>query len=185
MRPGTALQHRPRRPVPRIIPDMKFPPSTVQTSYDSPLGRLLLAATGTQLVGVWFDGQPHQPDMRHWRHAPEHPVLQATRQQLSDYFAGQRATFDLPLAMNAGSPFQQAVWRALLDIPRGSTCSYGDLSAAIGKPSAVRAVGGAVGRNPLGIIVPCHRVIGANGNLTGYTGGIQHKISLLQLEGAL
>ena len=164
---------------------MKFAPSTVQTTYDSPLGRLLLAATDTQLVGVWFDGQPHLPDMTPWRHAPEHPVLQATQQQLTDYLAGRRISFDLPLDLSSGTAFQQAVWRALLHIPRGSTCSYGTLSATIGKPSAVRAVGGAIGRNPLGIIVPCHRVIGANGSLTGYTGGLQHKVALLQLEGAL
>ena len=164
---------------------MKFPNATVQTSCDSPLGRLLLAASATHLVGVWFDGQPHLPDMTLWRHAPEHPVLQTTRQQLADYLAGQRSAFDLPLDVSAGTAFQQAVWRALLDIPRGGTCSYGALSAAIGKPSAVRAVGGAVGRNPLGIIVPCHRVIGANGSLTGYTGGLQHKVALLQLEGVL
>ena len=164
---------------------MRFAASTVQTHYDSPLGPLLLAAAGTQLVGVWFDGQPHLPDMTHWRHAPDHPVLQTTQQQLADYFAGQRASFDLPLDLSAGTAFQQAVWRALLQIPRGTTCSYGALSAAIGKPSAVRAVGGAIGRNPLGIIVPCHRVIGANGSLTGYTGGLQHKVALLQLEGVL
>jgi methylated-DNA-[protein]-cysteine S-methyltransferase len=164
---------------------MKFPDTTVQTACNSPLGRLLLAASATHLVGLWFDGQPHLPDMTHWRHAPEHPVLLATQQQLHDYFAGQRTTFDLPLDVSAGTPFQQAVWRALLNIAPGGTCSYGALSAAIGKPTAVRAVGGAVGRNPLGIIVPCHRVIGANGSLTGYTGGLQHKVALLQLEGVL
>jgi len=164
---------------------MKFAASTVQTHCDSPLGRLLLAATGTQLVGVWFDGQPHLPDMAHWRHAPDHPVLQEATQQLTDYLAHRRAAFDLPLDLSAGTAFQQAVWRALLNIPRGSTCSYGALSAAIGKPAAVRAVGGAIGRNPLGIVVPCHRVMGANGSLTGYTGGLQHKVALLQLEGAL
>jgi methylated-DNA-[protein]-cysteine S-methyltransferase len=163
---------------------MKFSHHTVQTSYDSPLGRLLLAATNDRLVGVWFEGQPHLPDMSAWPSAPAHPVLQQTQAQLSDYFAGRRTTFDLPLDLSSGTDFQQAVWRALLQIPVGSTCSYGALSAAIGKPAAVRAVGGAIGRNPLGIVVPCHRVIGANGALTGYTGGLQHKKALLQLEGA-
>ena len=164
---------------------MKFSKTTVQTSYNSPLGRLLLAATGDKLVGVWFDGQPHLPDMSAWPSAPEHPVLLQTQAQLSDYFAGRRTTFDLPLDLSSGTVFQQQVWRALLNIPTGTTYSYGALSASIGKPAAVRAVGGAIGRNPLGIVVPCHRVIGANGALTGYTGGIAHKIALLQLEGVL
>ena len=164
---------------------MKFSSTTVQTQVDSPLGRLILAASADKLVGVWFDGQPHLPDMSAWPSAPQHPVLQQTQAQLSDYFAGKRTSFDLPLDMRCGTDFQQAVWRALLKIPLGSTCSYGALSASIGKPAAVRAVGGAIGRNPLGIVVPCHRVIGANGALTGYTGGIGHKIALLQLEGVL
>jgi methylated-DNA-[protein]-cysteine S-methyltransferase len=164
---------------------MKFSSSTVQTHFESPLGRLLLAAAGDKLVGVWFDGQPHLPDMRRWPSAPDHPVLQAAQSQLSDYFAGRRSHFDLPLDLSSGTDFQQQVWHALLNIPTGITCSYGALSVAIGKPAAVRAVGGAIGRNPLGIVVPCHRVIGANGALTGYTGGIAHKVALLQLEGAL
>ena len=164
---------------------MKFSNATVQTDYNSPLGRLLLAATGDKLVGVWFEGQAHLPDRSAWPSDPDHPVLQQTQAQLSDYFAGRRTTFDLPLDMHSGTDFQQTVWRALLAIPTGTTCSYGALSAAIGKPSAVRAVGGAIGRNPLGIVIPCHRVIGANGALTGYTGGLQHKVALLKLEGAL
>ena len=164
---------------------MKFSPNTVQTHFDSPLGRLILAASGHNLCGVWFDGQPHLPDMRRWPSAPEHPVLQQAKAQLTDYFAGRRSRFDLPLDLSSGTDFQQQVWRALLNIPTGTTCSYGALSQAIGKPSAVRAVGGAIGRNPLGIVVPCHRVIGANGALTGYTGGLPHKVALLQLEGAL
>jgi methylated-DNA-[protein]-cysteine S-methyltransferase len=90
----------------------------------------------------------------------------------------------LPLDLSAGSPFQQAVWQALLAIPRGNTTSYGVLSSRIGRPTALRAVGGAIGRNPLSIVVPCHRVIGSNGSLTGYAGGLDRKIALLQLEGA-
>lgn len=164
---------------------MKFSNTTVRTTYASPLGPLILAAAGDRLCGVWFDGQPHLPDMRHWHSAPDHPVLEQAKTQLNDYFAGRRSGFDLPLDLSSGTDFQQQVWRALLNIPTGSTCSYGALSAAIGKPSAVRAVGGAIGRNPLGIVVPCHRVIGAKGALTGYTGGLQHKVALLQLEGAL
>lgn len=163
---------------------MKLPTSTVQTRYTSPLGRIILAATDHKLVGLWFDGQRHQPDSSSWPDAPHHPVLQQAVTQLSDYFAGHRTAFELPLDFSAGTDFQQIVWRALLSIPPASTLSYGALSAAIGKPAAVRAVGAAVGRNPLSIIVPCHRVVGANGALTGYAGGLERKIALLQLEGA-
>lgn len=164
---------------------MKFAASTVQTSFDSPLGRIILAASGNTLVGVWFDGQRHQPDTSIWPQASEHPVLQQAQSQLTDYFAGRRTSFDLPLDFAQGTGFQQEVWHALLKIPRGATRSYGALSADIGKPAAVRAVGGAIGRNPLSIIVPCHRVVGAGGALTGYAGGLERKTALLQLEGAL
>lgn len=161
---------------------MKFSPSTVQTHYDSPLGAMVLAATEAGLAGVWFDGQRHQPDPSGWQHAPGHPVLQQAQAQLAAYFAGERHSFDLPLDLCPGTAFQQNVWRALLAIPYGSTQSYGALSVAIGKPAAVRAVGGAVGRNPLSIIVPCHRVVGAQGALTGYAGGLERKTALLQRE---
>ena len=164
---------------------MKFATSIIQTSYASPLGRIILAATGNQLLGVWFEGQRHQPDTTTWPCAGDHPVLQQTRDQLTEYFAGHRTAFELPLDLSSGTGFQQDVWRALLLIPRGATRSYGALSADIGKPAAVRAVGGAIGRNPLSIVVPCHRVIGAGGALTGYAGGLARKTALLQLEGAL
>ena len=162
---------------------MKHATSTLQASYDSPLGRLILAATGEQLVGVWFDGQRHQPDTSTWPVAPDHPVLQLTKTQLSEYFDGHRTTFDLPLALDLGTDFQKTVWRALLSVPSGATVTYGELSQRVGKPAAVRAVGGAVGRNPLSIVVPCHRVLGANGALTGYAGGLARKTALLHLEG--
>ncbi len=161
---------------------MKFPASTVQTSFDSPLGRIILAAADDKLVGIWFDGQRHLPDTRHWTRVGEHPVLQLAQRQLSDYFAGRRGVFELPLDLRLGTLFQQQVWRALLKIPRGATASYGAVSTAIGKPAALRAVGGAVGRNPWSIVVPCHRVIGADGSLTGYAGGLARKTALLQLE---
>lgn len=164
---------------------MKIPAHSVLSDYTSPLGRMLLAAIGERLLGVWFDDQAHLPDLSACTSAPDHPLLQRTAQQLTQYFAGQRRTFDVPLASVAGTPFQQAVWQALQDIPFGSTSSYGELAARIGKPAAVRAVGAAVGRNPLSIIVPCHRVIGASGNLTGYAGGLPRKTALLTLEGAL
>jgi methylated-DNA-[protein]-cysteine S-methyltransferase len=164
---------------------MKLPIHTSQTPYTSPLGRMILAAANQQLVGVWFDDQAHLPDLSGCATDADQPVLLRAMDQLAEYFAGQRKQFDLPLNTSTGTAFQQAVWQALLDIPLGSTCSYAALASRIGKPAAVRAVGAAVGRNPLGIIVPCHRVIGVNGNLTGYAGGLHRKTALLQLEGAL
>ncbi len=163
---------------------MKFPASTAQAHYASPLGQMILAVDADKLVGAWFDGQSHQPETHNWPQVSEHPVLQQARRELAEYFARRRTTFDVPLSFGGGTEFQQAVWRELLRIPYGTTVSYGALSAAIGKPAAVRAVGAAVGRNPLGIIVPCHRVLGADQSLTGYAGGMERKIALLRLEGA-
>ncbi len=164
---------------------MKIPSHTVLSDYVSPLGRVILAALDDHLVGVWFECQAHLPDLSRCASAPDHPVLQQAAAELAEYFAGQRRSFDVSLAQSAGTPFQQAVWQALLAIPSGSTCSYGELARRIGKPAAVRAVGAAVGRNPLSIIVPCHRVVGADGRLTGYAGGLQRKTALLQLEDAI
>jgi methylated-DNA-[protein]-cysteine S-methyltransferase len=101
---------------------------------------------------------------------------------LQEYFAGKRQRFDLPLDLDQGTAFQQQVWRGLLEIPCGSTMAYGSLGTRIGRAAAVRAVGAAVGRNPISIVVPCHRVVGANGSLTGYAGGLERKTALLQLE---
>ena len=163
---------------------MKFPGNTVQSSYASALGRIILAASGDHLVGLWFHDQRHLPDHSSWTQALAHPVLEKAKTQLSDYFGGHRTCFDLPLNLGSGSDFQQAVWRALLQIQPGTTTSYGALSLALGNPKAVRAVAGAVARNPLSIVVPCHRVLGAQGDLTGYAGGLARKAALLQLEGA-
>ncbi len=163
---------------------MKFSDSLACTTVPSALGPIVLAATDLALVGLWFDGQRHQPDGSRWHQAREHPVLVLASVQLGDYLAGRRSQFALPLSLAGGSAFEQAVWRALQDIPRGGTCSYSALAAAIGRPKAARAVGAAVGRNPLGIIVPCHRVLGTGGALTGYAGGLPRKVALLQLEGA-
>jgi methylated-DNA-[protein]-cysteine S-methyltransferase len=163
---------------------MKFSDVLFYTTVPSPLGLVVLAATDQALVGLWFDGQRHQPDASRWQQAAAHPLLALAGTQLSDYLAGRRSQFELPLSLAGGSAFEQAVWRALQDIPRGGTCSYSALAAAIGRPKAARAVGAAVGRNPLSIIVPCHRVLGTGGALTGYAGGLPRKVSLLQLEGA-
>jgi methylated-DNA-[protein]-cysteine S-methyltransferase len=164
---------------------MKFSPAPVFTVISSPLGTLTLAAQDHALVGVWFDRQEHLPAMADWLQDDQHPVLRHAAQELQEYFAGQRRTFDVPLDLGCGTDFQQRVWHSLLAIAPGTTSTYGAISQATGNPSAVRAVGGAIGRNPIGIIVPCHRVIGANGALTGYAGGLERKVALLQLEGAL
>lgn len=164
---------------------MKFPSSTVQARFDSPLGPMIVAATGRGLAGLWFEGQRHLPDSSGWPHAPEHPVLREAAAQLRDYFAGRRTQFDLPLDLQSGTAFQQSVWQALLAIPSGRTTSYGDLSQRVGRPSAARAVGAAVGRNPVSIVVPCHRVLGRDGSLTGYAGGLERKSALLGLEGVI
>lgn len=164
---------------------MKFDTSIVQARYESPLGAMIVAATERGLAGVWFEGQRHLPDTSGWPLQPGHPLLRKAIVQLGEYFAGKRSQFELPLDLQGGTAFQQSVWQALLAIPAGGTTSYGLLSQRIGKPAAVRAVGAAVGRNPMSIVVPCHRVLGGDGSLTGYAGGLERKSALLQLEGAL
>ena len=170
---------------------MNFPTNTVQARLPSPLGTIVAAASDVGLCGLWFDGQRHQPAtalMAAWPEAASHPVLRSTAHALVAYFDGEADAFDafdLPLDLGYGTVFQQAVWRALLRIPRGATISYGLLSQRVGNPAAVRAVGAAVGRNPISIIVPCHRVVGSNGSLTGYAGGLERKAALLRLETSL
>ena len=148
----------------------------------SPVGSLLLLGDGTYLKHIYFQSGPHRrlPCVE-WvaERAPFEPVLS----QLSEYFAGQRRSFELRLAAE-GTGFQRAVWRALIDIPYGETLSYGELACRIGNPRASRAVGLANGANPLPIVVPCHRVIGADGSLTGFGGGLAIKQRLLRLESA-
>jgi len=165
---------------------MRFAPPTLHCHTDTPLGRVWLAASPLGLCGLWFDGQRHIPgELQAWPQAPEHPVLRAAAQQLQQVLRGERAGFDLALDLGGGTPFQQAVWQALRCIPVGQTTSYGALARAVGRPAAVRAVGAAVGRNPLSVVVPCHRVLGQDGSLTGYAGGLERKAALLRLEGAL
>lgn len=157
-------------------------PLPVRTHFHSPLGPMTLAASSQGLSGVWFDGQKHQPDPQAWPQDAAHPVLLQAQAQLAEYFAGQRRVFELPLDLGAGTDFHQAVWRGLIQIAPGTTTAYGELARRIGKPLAVRALGAAVGRNPISIIVPCHRVLGADGALTGYAGGLDRKTALLRLE---
>jgi methylated-DNA-[protein]-cysteine S-methyltransferase len=168
---------------------MQFHPHTVQMRTSTTLGPVRLAASPTGLAGVWFEGQRHEPSTQlhgpaAWADAAGHPVLQEAARQLRQYLCGERAGFDLPLDLSGGTPFQQEVWRALLAIGRGATTSYGALSRQLGRPLAVRAVGAAVGRNPISVVVPCHRVVGTDGSLTGYAGGLDRKRALLTLENA-
>jgi methylated-DNA-[protein]-cysteine S-methyltransferase len=150
--------------------------------HHSPIGRLLLAGdeTGLQQLLMEIDGKPWQIG-EHWRTAGDE--LDEVCRQLDDYFAGRRQRFELRLAPH-GTAFQQAVWQALQRIPFGQTSSYSALAAQIARPRAVRAVGAANGANPIAVIIPCHRVIGRDGSLTGYAGGLARKALLLQLEGA-
>lgn len=161
---------------------MKFDPSIVKTTFESTLGPMTVAATHKGLAGVWFDDQRHLPDFSAWPVQDGHPVLQAAVEQIRQYLDGKRGSFDLPLDLGGGTAFQQSVWQALLKIPAGATSTYGVVSTKVGKPKAVRAVAAAVGRNPISIIVPCHRVMGADGSLTGYAGGLHRKQALLELE---
>ena len=149
---------------------------------DSPLGEMLLVADGGALAGVYFSGQKYCPPITPaWREDSGAPALRAVRAQLGEYFAGARTTFDLPLAAS-GTPFQRAVWRAIATIPCGATATYTEVAARAGHPGSVRATGAATGRNPWSIVVPCHRVVGAKGALTGYAGGLDRKRALLALE---
>ena len=150
---------------------------------DSPVGPLMLAARDDGLRHIEFRENRRPADRSDW-HGGDSPVLQAAEAQLREYFAGERRAFDLPLAPR-GTPFQLQVWQALAGIPYGSTVSYAQLAQAVGNPEAMRAVGAANGRNPLPIVLPCHRVIGADGALVGFGGGLPVKQQLLRLEGAL
>ena len=156
---------------------------TAQTTINTPLGKLLLARTTKGLAGVWFEGQKHHPAPLAVVRRPDDALLRRAADQLHAYFAGESVVFDIPLDLQ-GTPFQRSVWQALLAIPGGQTRSYGEIAKALGTAAAVRAVGGAVGRNPVSVIVPCHRVIGSDGSLTGYAGGVDRKKALLELEGA-
>lgn len=152
--------------------------------YFSPLGDLRLVASAQGLAGVYFPEHKHLQWQKAWQHKPQDAVLLRAKVQLQEYFAGLRTEFDLPLDLSQGTAFQQEVWHALLSIPYAQTCSYAALAKKIDRPKAVRALGAANGRNPLSIIVPCHRVIAANGDLQGYAGGLPNKAYLLELERA-
>jgi len=177
-------------------------PQCTFSVYRSPtdhLGRILLAASDLGLCGLWFEGQKHLPAAapQAFSGSPvsappvsaqpvsDHPFLLQAREELDRYFSqpAKPFAFNVPLDLNQGTVFQQKVWLALLDIPAGQTVSYQSLAQRIGQPKAVRALGAAVGRNPISIVVPCHRVLGADGSLTGYAGGLERKKILLAGEG--
>ena len=156
----------------------------VHKTMGSPVGTLTLVATDDGLAGIlWENDWPNRTPLDIGARADSHPVLVETERQLGEYFSGRRKEFALTLDVD-GTAFQQKVWNALRTIPFGETRSYGDIAKQIGNPAAMRAVGAANGRNPVSIVVPCHRVIGSNGSLTGFGGGLEAKAQLLELEGA-
>ena len=160
-------------------------PYTAQRRWASPLGTIWAARTAAGLAGLWFaEGQKDTPDTIDAPLRDDDALLQAVEVALADYWRDGTLAWDLPLDLH-GTPFQREVWQALLKVPQGHTLSYRGLAERIGRPQAVRAVGAAVGRNPVSILVPCHRILGSDGSLTGYAGGLERKVALLRLEGVL
>ena len=154
--------------------------------HPSPLGQLTLVASESGICGIYFHDQRNFKGTLNWQPVQQHALLELAAAQLDEYFAGRRKEFAFPLDLQvSGTAFQQQVWQELLTIPFGKTSSYGRHAELIARPRAVRAVGGAIGRNPISIVVPCHRVLGSSGALTGYDGGLERKKYLLQLEGVL
>jgi methylated-DNA-[protein]-cysteine S-methyltransferase len=156
--------------------------STLLYTYmPSPIGRLLLFGDELRLTGLYTAPAAEDPGLVKDAQRADTPFA-SVREQLEAYFAGERVEFDVPLNLDGATPFHRSVWQQLLEIPYGATISYGELAAQLGKPTASRAVGAANGRNPIAIIVPCHRVIGSGGGLTGYAGGLERKRYLLRHE---
>lgn len=153
------------------------------TEFMSPFGITLASSEAGALRNIWFPGQKHAPDPQHWQRADPQRLFNQLAQQLEEYAEGQRQLFELPLAP-VGTDFQQQVWLALQGIPFGDHTSYGALAQQLGRPTAARAVGAAIGRNPLSIVIPCHRVLGKTGKLTGFASGLTMKQRLLAVEQA-
>jgi methylated-DNA-[protein]-cysteine S-methyltransferase len=148
----------------------------------SPLGPITLATDGANLTALHLEGDRYFTELPFgWTRDSSQPILMQAEAELSEYFAGTRTTFSVPVA-SSGTPFQHQVWAALADVPAGRTTTYADIARAIDRPAAVRAVGTAIGRNPICIIVPCHRVLASNGGLGGYVAGLERKQQLLELE---
>jgi methylated-DNA-[protein]-cysteine S-methyltransferase len=151
-------------------------------TFQSPQGGMLLVASDEGLAGVFFHRQKHHPKKQaDWKKSSSHKLLRQAKRELKEYFAGKRKRFKIRLAPD-GTPFQRAVWKAISTVGFGETITYGELARRARRPGSARAAGAATGRNPLGIIVPCHRIVGSNGSLTGYAGGLQRKRALLALE---
>jgi len=150
--------------------------------YESPCGQMLLVARDEGLSGVYFEGQKYYPSIDPtWRRDEQQSVIAQARRELTEYFAGKRQRFELALAPE-GTPFQRSIWQAIARVGFGETISYGELAQSAGYPGKARAAGAATGRNPLTIIIPCHRIVASNGALTGYAGGLERKHALLALE---
>lgn len=150
--------------------------------YTSPHGRMLLVADDKALTSASFAGQKYAPRVaRDWTRAARHAPLAKAKRELAEYFAGRRRRFTVKLAPE-GTPFQRSVWKAIAGVGFGRTIAYAELARRAGRPGSARAAGAATGRNPIGIIVPCHRIVGSNGALTGYAGGLAKKRALLKLE---
>ena len=150
--------------------------------HESPYGRMLLVAAGEGLSGVYFDGQKYLPQIEpEWQRDARHAPLRQAKRELDEYFGGERERFETALAP-AGTSFQRSVWNAIATVGFGSTITYSELARRAGCPGSARAAGAATGRNPLTIIVPCHRIVGSSGSLTGYAGGLDRKRALLALE---
>ena len=154
-------------------------------TYDSPYGQMLLVASNDGICGVFFKGQKYFPQQdANWQRAPAQAILKQAKRELAEYFAGERRRFEVALDPD-GTAFQRSVWNAISRVGFGETITYAMLAANAGHRGSARAAGAATGRNPIGIIVPCHRIMGSNGSLTGYAGGLERKRALLALEGAL
>lgn len=157
---------------------------TTHTHIDSPLGQLLLTSREDKLSGLYFADQPHARIAPGWVEQDDADIFAQTAQQIEEYASGARESFDLPFGLS-GTPFQLSVWKAIAAIPFGQTLTYGELAQRVGRsPKDARAVGMATGQNPVSWIIPCHRVVGKNGALTGYAGGVTRKSALLEFEGA-
>ncbi len=150
--------------------------------FTSPHGRMLLVADDKALAGVYFTGQKYLPRVEaDWKRDAQHAPLRQAKRELKEYFSGRRKRFSVKLAPR-GTPFQRSVWKAIARVGFGRTIPYAELARRAGRPGSARAAGAATGRNPIGIIVPCHRIVGSNGSLTGYAGGLAKKRALLALE---
>jgi methylated-DNA-[protein]-cysteine S-methyltransferase len=153
--------------------------------YESPHGQMLLVAAAEAISGVYFDGQKYHPQVGpEWRRDVRHARLRQVKRELAEYFGGERKHFEIALAPK-GTPFQRSVWKAISTVSFGKTISYGELARRAGCTGSARAAGAATGRNPISIIVPCHRIVGSNGSLTGYAGGLERKRALLALESGI